>query len=75
MRLVSLGGTPDEAATVVLGRSDLRVIAGGLSEALFELSESEFSIRVGVSADDAKAFVHAVTRIRDDFDRRAADDE
>lgn len=73
MRLVTIGTTPEEAATVVLSRSDLRAIAGGLSEALFELSESEFSIRVGLAADSVRTLLEAVVSVRNEFDKSSGD--
>jgi hypothetical protein len=70
MRVLSVGSTPDDAATVVLTRAELRAIIGGLSEAIFEISPEEFAIRVGLPADEVKAFADEVLAVRKDYDAR-----
>ena len=36
---------------------DLRVLLGGVHEALFELGDEEFHLRVGVTGDDARVLM------------------
>lgn len=43
---------------------DLRVLLGGVHEALFELGDEEFHLRVGVTGDDARVLMQHLLDVR-----------
>jgi len=53
-----------ETACVELSCDELTILIGGVHEALFELGDEEFAIRVGPPADEARQLIErlAVTR-------------
>lgn len=55
----------DQASVPVqLTLLDLRVLLGGIHEALFELGDDEFHVRVGVPADEARALLEQLLEVR-----------
>ena len=43
---------------------DLRVLLGGVHEALFELGDEEFHVRVGVPAEEAQVLMQRLLDVR-----------
>lgn len=53
-----------ESLPVHLTLSDLQVLLGGVHEALFELGDDEFHVRVGVTADNARVLMQQLLEVR-----------
>ncbi len=54
-----------ESRPVQLTLVDLRVLLGGVHEALFELGDDEFQVRVGVPAGEARELLRHLLEVRD----------
>jgi hypothetical protein len=54
----------DGTVLVRLGKDELTIIIGGVIEAMFELGDDEFAIRVGPTADEARALVQRLQELR-----------
>jgi hypothetical protein len=59
----------DGTVLVQLCRDELTIIIGGVSEALFELGDDEFAIRVGPTADEARALLQRLNESRSSLPR------
>lgn len=52
---------------------DLRVLLGGVHEALFELGDDEFQVRVGVPADEARELLRHLLEVREALKEQESD--
>jgi hypothetical protein len=59
-RKTGSGGT----VLVRLCRDELTIIIGGVTEAMWELGDDEFAIRVGPTADEARALLQRLQELR-----------
>lgn len=53
-----------DAAWVRLSRDEITILIGGVYEALFELEDDEFAIRVGPTANEARQLMERLVAIR-----------
>lgn len=58
-----------ETVAVELTWSDLTILIGGGWEAVFELGDAEFAIRVGRTAAEARALLDRLSEIRRSLER------